>query len=267
MLDAGNSCFAVIKPCIVVPVFDHEGAIGATVAGLKRFGLRCYMVDDGSGPACAKVLDQIAANETAWVRLLRHPRNRGKGAAVATGIAAARADGFTHAVQVDSDGQHNLDDVPKLLALAASDPRALVTGVPVYDSSVPKSRLYGRYVTHVWVWINTVSLEIRDSMCGFRVYPADAFLAVWNGTYVSRRMAFDSEIMVRMYWRKVPVLQMPTRVTYPADGVSHFDLLWDNVRITFATARLAVGMLLRLPWLLARAIARRFARRSKESLA
>jgi len=256
----------VIKPCIVVPVFDHEGAIAGTVAGLKRFGLPCFLVDDGSGAACARVLDEIAAQESAWITLLRHGKNKGKGAAVATGIAAAHAAGFTHAVQVDSDGQHDLDDLPKLLALAASNPRALVTGIPVYDASVPKSRLYGRYVTHVWVWINTLSLEIRDSMCGFRVYPVAEFLAVWNGTYVSHRMAFDSEIMVRLYWRGMPVLQQPTRVTYPADGVSHFDLFWDNVRITFATARLAVGMILRLPWLLPRAIARALAPR-KASLA
>ena len=257
-----------MKPCIVVPVFDHEGAIAGTVAGLKRFGLRCYLVDDGSHAACADVLDELAAREADWIRLLRHPQNTGKGAAVMTGCAAAQADGFTHAIQVDSDGQHDLDDLPKLLALAASNPRALVTGTPVYDASVPKSRLYGRYVTHVWVWINTLSLEIRDSMCGFRVYPIAEFLDVWRSTYVSRRMAFDSEIMVRLYWRNVPVLQLPTRVTYPADGVSHFDLLWDNVRITFATTRLAIGMLLRLPWLLPRAIARALAhRRGRELLA
>src|SRR5262249_7647359 len=112
-----------------------------------------------------------------------------------------------------------------------------------------------------WVWINTLSLEIRDSMCGFRVYPIAEFLDIWNHGYVSRRMAFDSEIMVRMHWRGMPVLQLPTRVTYPADGVSHFDLLWDNVRITGTTTRLAIGMLLRLPWLLPRAIARLFAPR------
>lgn len=250
-----------VKACVVVPVFDHEHAIAETVAGLKRFGLRCTLVDDGSGPVCREVLDSLAARESSWVRVLRHPVNQGKGAAVRTGCAAAHAEGFTHAVQVDADGQHDLDDLPRLLALAQETPGAVVTGIPVYDSSVPRSRLYGRYLTHVWVWINTLSLEIRDSMCGFRVYPLAQTLAIWNSVHVSRRMAFDTDILVRLWWRGVPVRQLHTRVTYPRDGVSHFDLLWDNVRITGMHARLCCGMLLRLPWLLARLIARHVGRR------
>lgn len=247
-----------IRPCIVVPVYDHEGAIGQTVADLKRFGLTCYLVDDGSGPAGARVLDEIAARESSWVRLLRHAANQGKGVASRTGFARAHADGFTHAVQVDADGQHDLADLPKLLALADETPAALVTGIPVYDNSVPKSRLYGRYVTHVWVWIETLSLEIRDSMCGFRVYPLAATLDVWErAPLVAHRMGFDTEILVRLWWDGVPLRELPTRVTYPADGVSHFDVLWDNVRLVGVHTRLACGMLLRLPWLLARRIRER----------
>lgn len=254
---------ARIRACVVVPVYDHEHAIAETVAGLKRFGLRCYLVDDGSGAACRDTLDAIGAREAAWVQVLRHEVNRGKGAAVRTGCAAAHADGYTHAIQVDADGQHDLDDLPRLLALAEATPAALVTGIPVYDESVPKSRLYGRYLTHVWVWINTLSLEIRDSMCGFRVYPLAAALEVWNSEYVGRRMDFDTEILVRLWWRGVPLVQMPTRVTYPRDGVSHFDLLWDNVRLTGMQTRLCIGMLLRLPRLLPRLLARHLPGRAR----
>jgi len=251
-----NLRYARIKPCVVIPVYDHEHAIGETVAGLERFGLRAYLVDDGSGDACRVTLDQLGARWPAWVRVLRHAQNQGKGAAVRTGCAAAQADGFTHAVQVDADGQHDLDDLPRLLALAEETPEALVTGIPVYDRSVPRSRLYGRYLTHVWVWINTLSLEIRDSMCGFRVYPLAASLALWRSAYIGRRMDFDTEMLVRLWWRGVPLRQLPTRVTYPRDGVSHFDLLWDNVRLTGMQTRLCIGMLLRLPILLARLVRR-----------
>lgn len=244
-----------IKPCVVIPVFDHEHAIGQTVAELERFGLRCYLVDDGSGPACRDALDVLGARWP-WVRVLRHDRNQGKGAAVRTGCEAAAADGHSHAVQVDADGQHDLDDLPRLLALAEASPDAVVTGIPIYDESVPKSRLYGRYLTHVWVWINTLSLEIRDSMCGFRVYPLAAALDLWRSAYVGRRMDFDTEMLVRLYWRGVPLRQLPTRVTYPRDGVSHFDLLWDNVRLTAMQTRLGFGMLLRLPLLLMRLVRR-----------
>lgn len=252
---------AGIRPCVVIPVYDHEHAIGETVAELEPAGLRCYLVDDGSGPACRAALDALGARWP-WVRVLRHAVNQGKGAAVRTGCEAAAADGFTHAVQVDADGQHDLADLPKLLALAESTPTAVVTGIPVYDDSVPRSRLYGRYLTHVWVWINTLSLEIRDSMCGFRVYPLAAALAVWRTAYVGRRMDFDTEMLVRLYWRGVPLRQLPTRVTYPRDGVSHFDLLWDNVRLSAMQTRLGFGMLLRLPLLLWRLVRRHLPARS-----
>lgn len=244
------------KVCVVVPVYNHERAIPDTVAALKPHGLFCYLVDDGSSSACARVLDGIARRESGWLKLLRHSRNQGKGAAVATGWKAALAEGYTHAVQVDADGQHDLGDLPRLLALAAENPAALVTGIPVYDGSVPKSRLYGRYITHVWVWINTLSLEIRDSMCGFRVYPLRETLDLWNRAHISRRMAFDTDILVRLWWRGVKVVQQPTRVTYPKDGVSHFDLWRDNLRISGMHARLFLGMLLRLPMLLTRLLAR-----------
>ncbi|MGH8444613.1 MAG: glycosyltransferase family 2 protein [Solimonas sp.] len=242
----------LFRPCVVVPVYDHAQAIAGTLAQLRPHGLRCYLVDDGSHAPCAQELDRLAATQADWLRLIRLPHNQGKGAAVMAGFARAADDGYTHALQFDADGQHNAADVPRLLALAVSHPQALVTGVPKYDASVPKSRLYGRYITHVWVWINTLSLRIRDSMLGFRVYPLAPTLRVWRTQHVGRRMDFDTEIMVRLFWDGLDVLSLPTRVTYPSDGVSHFDVLRDNLRISRMHARLFAGMLWRLPMLLAR---------------
>lgn len=243
------------KPCLVVPVYDHEHAIGQTVEELRGHGLHCFLVDDGSHAPCAQALRDIAVRETSWTTLIRLDPNQGKGGAVMAGIEAAQRAGYTHAVQVDADGQHDAADVPRLLALAEAAPEALVTGIPVYDDSVPRARLYGRYVTHVWVWINTLSLRIRDSMCGFRVYPVAGFLRVWRANRIGRRMDFDTEIMVRMFWDGIDVISQPTRVTYPRDGVSHFDVLRDNVRISRMHARLFAGMLWRLPRLVWRNLA------------
>jgi glycosyltransferase involved in cell wall biosynthesis len=242
----------VFKAALVVPCYDHERAIGPMVAALKPLGLHCFVVDDGSGEACRRVLAGLAQREASWVTLCTHAVNQGKGGAVMTGCDAALAAGYTHAVQIDADGQHSADDVPRLLALARAQPEAMVTGYAQYDASVPRSRLYGRYLTHVWVWINTLSLQIRDSMCGLRVYPLAAACPIWRHHAVGRRMEFDSEILVRLSWSGVPVRSIPVPVRYPTDGVSHFDLLMDNVRISYMHARMFFGMLLRLPQLLAR---------------
>jgi hypothetical protein len=96
---------------------------------------------------------------------------RGKGHAVMAGMRAVAKQGFTHALQVDADGQHDLDDLPKLLAAANENPTALICGAPRFDASVPKSRLYGRKLTAFWVAVETLSLQTPDTMCGFRVYP------------------------------------------------------------------------------------------------
>ena len=245
--------------CIVIPYHNHPGAIGQVVAALRPLGLPCRIVDDGSDAPSQEVLAQLIQRENAresWLTLQRLDVNQGKGAAVMAGCDAALAQGFTHALQIDADGQHDVNDVPRLLELARARPRALISGQAVYDDSVPRSRLYGRYITHFWVWVNTLSFEIRDSMCGLRVYPLAAASAIWRKHRIGRRMDFDTEIMVRLSWSGVPVINVPTRVTYPMDGVSHFRMLRDNVFISAMHTRLFFGMLWRLPLLLGRRLAR-----------
>ncbi|WP_231613870.1 glycosyltransferase family 2 protein [Halomonas sp. BC04] len=208
------------------------------------------LVDDGSSAACAAELDRLATHP--GHHLLRLPTNRGKGAAVRAGLAEAQQLGYTHALQVDADGQHASEDLPAFLAYLDSAPDTLVVGYPHYDASVPRARLYGRYATHIWVWINTLSGEIRDSMCGVRLYPIAALNSLLARHACGDRMTFDTELLVRWHWAGGALRNLPVRVHYPRDGVSHFALWRDNRQISAMHARLFVGMLLRLPRLLAR---------------
>jgi glycosyltransferase involved in cell wall biosynthesis len=240
------------KPCIVVPVYNHEHAIGAVLAGLLRHDVPCMLVDDGSSAECAAVLDALALANPDRVTLVRLATNQGKGAAVLSGFRRAAALGFSHVLQIDADGQHRTDDVPKFLAQARAHPEAIIAGHPVYDESVPKARLYGRYATHVWVWINTLSFDIKDSMCGFRVYPVAPVNALAARHAIGARMNFDTDILVRLFWDGLQVVNLPTRVSYPADGVSHFRVWRDNVQISWMHTVLFFGMLPRIPRLLAR---------------
>lgn len=131
----------------------------------------------------------------------------------------------------------------------------MICGYPVYDDSVPRARLYGRYATHIWVWINTLSFAIKDSMCGLRIYPLAATLRVVERQRIGRRMDFDTEIAVRLYWSGMGVVNLPTRVRYPEDGVSHFRVWRDNLLISAMHTRLFFGMLWRSPKLLWRKLA------------
>jgi len=239
----------------VIPVYNHGEAVGAVVRDLRAHGLTVLLVDDGSEPGCAAVLDALAAADPGLVHLERLAVNQGKGGAMMAGLRAAQRLGWTHALQIDADGQHDARDVPRFVAQSEAHPGHFICGCPIYDESVPKGRLYGRYATHIWVWINTLSLQLRDSMCGFRVYPLAPTVALIDGVRIGRRMDFDVEIAVRLLWRGVPVINQPTRVTYPTDGVSHFRALHDNLLISWMHTRLFFGMLARLPLLLWRKVA------------
>lgn len=241
----------MFRPCVLIPVYNHEHAVGAVVQAVLATGLPCILVDDGSTAACAQVLDRLAAAST-QITLVRHEVNRGKGGAVITGIRHAAQVGYTHALQIDADGQHCTADIPCFIEQAAARPDALIVGYPQYDESVPAARLYGRYLTHVWVWINTLSLQIKDSMCGFRVYPVGPVLSLTQRHRLGARMDFDIEVLVRLFWDGVGVVNVGTRVGYPTDGVSHFRIGLDNILISRMHATLFFGMLIRAPKLLAR---------------
>lgn len=232
-------------------MFDHEHAVARVVAAVRAAGLHCVLVDDGSGPACARELDHLAAT-VPHTRVLRLPVNGGKGAAMLAGFTAAWHSGYSHGLQIDADGQHSLGDISTFIEAARREPQALICGRPLFDRSMPAVRHYGRYLTHTLVWLNTLSRSIPDSMCGFRIYPLAAVINLMAEEYIGRRMDFDVEIIVRMYWRRVPMRWLPTRVTYPLDGVSHFRMIRDNGRMVALQLRLFGGMLRRLPRLLGR---------------
>jgi len=238
----------VFAPCVVIPVYNHEHAIGAVVGAIREQGVPMVLVDDGSSQACAEVLQRLSAAPE--VTLVRHEINRGKGAAVVTGMRTASALGYTHAVQIDADGQHTVSDVTRFVNEARQHPDVVICGRPIFDASIPRSRYYGRYLTHGLVWLETLSFELIDTMCGFRVYPLAVTLALLDRTGVGPRMDFDTEVLVRLHWRGVRTRWLETQVRYPPNGVSHFRMFRDNVRMTLLHIGLLLGMLVRLPLLL-----------------
>ncbi|WP_436857370.1 glycosyltransferase family 2 protein [Citrobacter tructae] len=250
------------SPCVLIPCYNHGAMMARVLARLQPFGLPCIVVDDGSDAATRQELERLAGENTT-LTLIRLAENAGKGAAVIRGLQAAADAGFSHAVQVDADGQHAIEDIPTLLERAQAHPDALISGQPVYDESIPRSRLYGRWITHVWVWIETLSLQLKDSMCGFRVYPVAPTLQLAQRVVLGKRMDFDTEVMVRLYWQGNTSYFVPTRVTYPADGLSHFDAFKDNCRISLMHTRLFFGMLPRIPSLLLRRSSSHWARQQE----
>lgn len=236
--------------CLIIPVYNHPETIGWLMEQLATYQLHCILVNDGSDPECSERLRHLA-NALPTVELIERDSNGGKGAAVKTGLRHAFESGYTHAIQIDADGQHNHGDIGKFIATANQHPDAVISGEPVFEN-IPRVRFYARYLTHVWIWINTWSLDIHDSMCGFRVYPVAETMQIINKYQVGNRMDFDPEILVRLHWSGIKVIQLKTAVSYPRDGISHFRGLLDNLLISRMHTVLFFGMLRRIPSLLAR---------------
>ena len=241
------------KPCIIIPVYNHAEAIEITVEKVREelAELHVILVNDGSDQVCSEVLEKIQ-QEVAYVHLLNLPKNLGKGGAVKAGLGRAQQLEFTHALQLDADGQHDTTDIPRFLQSAEQRPAEMIVGVPAFDRSVPRMRYYARYLTHVWIWINTLSFQIKDSMCGFRVYPVEETQFLISHHRIGNRMDFDIEILVRWFWQGHQICQLTTKVKYPIGGVSHFRALHDNLLISLLHTKLFFMMLFTSPLILFR---------------
>jgi glycosyltransferase involved in cell wall biosynthesis len=237
---------------IIIPVYNHGRQLLKFMPKIKSETFApIILIDDCSDATTREILEEMESGDDG-ITLVRQVRNMGKGAAVATGMRTAMEMGFTHAMQIDADGQHDSRDMAKMLNLAKNSPSALVAGRPVYDDSIPWWRFYSRYLTHVCVWIQTLSFDIEDSMCGFRIYPLRAVLPLLDTPGLGKRMDFDPEIVVRSHWAGIPIVTMPTLVKYAEDGQSHFLPFKDNALITWMHIRLFFGAAVRLPVLVAR---------------
>lgn len=240
---------SAFRPCAVVPTYDNPATVEATVRELVQQGLSVVLVDDGS--ASPGAIACRAAAERPGVTLVRRERNGGKGAAVRDGFAVAARLEYTHAFQIDADGQHDLARIPAFLEAAAANPEALVLGYPTYGGEAPRSRRFARGFTTFWVSLETARrAKVRDAMIGFRVYPLRAARSV---RVRGERMQFDVEILVKLIRAGVPVVNLPVGVRYLSaaeGGVSHFRMLRDNWDFSCMHARLCTKGA--LDWMLAR---------------
>jgi len=238
--------------CVLIPHFDHFEQFQGMLPELVTQGLPLIVVDDGSPEASFNALARLLDDQAPGTMLIRHPENRGKGGAVMTGMKAALDAGYTHALQVDADGQHDLRGIALLGAEARNHEESIICGQPVFDKSISALRFYARYITLAFSWLETLSTDIRDAMCGFRVYPLPRVVALTDENNPGKGMVFDPEILVRAVWAGIPLRFVPVRICYPEDGKSHFHYIRDNLEISWMHTRLILGMLIRLPRLIRR---------------
>lgn len=246
------------KPAILIPVYNHGKACIKVVDSLAEYcrttGTKIILVDDGNAQETKLCLEQIKAEYPGFVNLVVLKKNSGKGGAVKAGIEYAHDCGFTHALQLDADGQHDTSRCAFFFEKAKNSPEKMFCGYPEYDESAPGHRKNGRKFANTWCAVVTWQRGIVDSMCGFRLYPVDFVYSFLKKRRFDMRMGFDIDILVRLIWAGIDYEFYSVKVTYPSDGISNFRMVRDNVRISWVFTKLCCGMFIRIPELLWRKI-------------
>jgi glycosyltransferase involved in cell wall biosynthesis len=239
---------------VLIPSYNPGPKVLTTVQSALAQWSPVWVVVDGSTDDSEQQLRKLAETE-ANLRVLALPKNLGKGAAVLFGLQEAHAQGFTHALTMDSDGQHPAQCIVPFMHASLSAPQAMILGRPVFDASAPGVRVAGRKISNGWANLETLWAGINDSLFGFRVYPIEDLIEVMRSQPWMRRFDFDVEAVVRLCWRGVRPINLPAPVRYfraEEGGVSHFNYWRDNLLLTWMHFRLLLGFLVRLPWLAAR---------------
>lgn len=239
MADILPSAFSREKLLVLIPLYNHAGKVRQVAEGVLAQNYRLLVVDDGSSDGGAESLAGLP------LTLLRHERNRGKGAAILTGLAYAVEQGMSHLLTIDADGQHDPADIERLLRMQASDPGAIVVGKRDFSSdNIPAASRFGRQFSNFWLRLQS-GCKLGDVQSGLRCYPVAVLqrLKLRQSGY-----AFEVEVLVKAAWGGIALRDAEVSVYYPPadERISHFDLWRDNLRLTRLNSHLTMRSL--LPW-------------------
>lgn len=216
----------------VIPVFNHSQYVVQVIEGVQKYGCPVIVVNDGSTDDTTACLQKISG-----IQLLSHGINRGKGAAIQTGIEEA-AKIARRAITIDADGQHDPDDAAVLMQSALKNPDAIIIGQRkrMKEQLAPWTSRLGKRISNFWVFMVS-GLRLTDSQSGFRIYPLPRCL---NLGVVTERFQFEVEILVKASWEGIPIVEKPIRVKYKKEivWISHFRPVIDFLRIVATFTRL-----------------------------
>lgn len=228
------------NPVIIIPCYKHIELLLAHIETLKQFKLPIIIVDDCNPLEEANKLKSLDCEQ---IKIIRNKINLGKGGAMEVGFRHAYASSYTHALQIDADFQQSIDEIPNFIQYAREQTSLLICGKPIYHN-VPTHRYIARYITHFWVSLELGIAKIIDSMCGIRVYPLEPVCKLMDCRNIGKRMSFDTEILVRLYWMGVDFKFYDVEVSYPKDGISTFAPFKDNFQISLMHTKLCIEKIL-----------------------
>lgn len=214
------------KYCLLMATYNNEKTLERVIEGLLlHFSAKdIIIINDGSTDSTPLILEKYKE-----IPQIHHPKNKGKGTALRHGFKKALSLGYTHAITIDSDGQHFPDDIPVLLEASKEKPNTLLIGSRnMKQEGVPARSSFGNKFSNFWFWFET-GIKLTDTQSGFRIYPLYLMPEKWY----SKKFEFEIEAIVRSAWKDIPVENVPVQIKYdPEERVSHFRPFKDFTRIS-----------------------------------
>ncbi|MBA2405344.1 MAG: DUF2062 domain-containing protein, partial [Bdellovibrionales bacterium] len=238
----------IVRPLVCIPTFNNAESILTVIKETLALSNRPVLVmDDGSAVPVLQLVNkdpELKIHLANRLSIHRFEQNQGKGAALQKAFQIALSRNFTHLISMDGDGQHKATDLTLIQEEILLYPWALIIGKrKLTGVNVPTSSKFGRNFSNFWVKYQT-DTTIEDSQSGFRSYP---LFFVQNFKFFTKQYDFEIEVLIRLMWKKVEVREVEIDVYYPPaeERVSHFDKLWDNVKISLLNTVLVILSLLR----------------------
>jgi glycosyltransferase involved in cell wall biosynthesis len=215
-----------MKYCVIIPTYNNEHTLDAVISGVLWHTRNVIIVNDGSTDATAAILGKYPN-----LKVISYSPNKGKGYAIRKGLKAAASAGFTHAITIDSDGQHFPEDIDSFVKKAEQSPDSLLVGARTLDpTKVTRGSMFANRFSNFWFRVIT-GVKLTDTQTGFRLYP---LAQIRDMKFFTRKYEFELEILVRSAWSRISIESVPVRVYYPPreERVSHFRPFRDFARIS-----------------------------------
>ena len=223
-----------LKTCVIIPTYNNAATLAAVIKNVAGFIDDIIVVNDGSTDNTVDVVNNFPS-----VQFISYSKNVGKGWALRKAFAYAIESGFTHAITIDSDGQHFAKDLPAFINKISENPNAIIIGARnMGQASVPGGSSFGNKVSNFWFKVET-GIRSPDTQSGYRLYP---LLPLKNMRFITRKYEFEIEVLVRAAWKGIDVVSVPVTVYYaPKDErVSHFRPYKDFFRISILNTLLVL---------------------------